>query len=279
MGTEPYEAPQTESREFVIENSKVATTPSAHMEVRADGAVSTSNGRAPSHFSIREAYELWAATYDSTPNPLLALEARELVPLLPRIAGKYVFDIACGTGRWLQRLLELGAAGGAGIDFSSAMLAIAATKPDLKGRLVRADCLSPPFRSDAADLIVCSFALAHLPELSGFVDELARLARCGADLYMTDVHPEGYKAGWRSSFRNGQSVVEIPTYPRSLAQIERAFEAGGFKVAKCVEPHFEDVDRPIFVQAKKGYVFEAVRQIPAVLICHFTRSHKTRLHS
>ena len=259
----------------MIDNSELAVEPSTEAEARPDRFHSTSIAMAPSPLSISEAYELWAPTYDLAPNPLLALEARTVEPLFPGLTGRRALDIACGTGRWLQRLLELGASSGLGVDFSSAMLAIATKKPDLRGRLVRADCLSVPFRSHVADLIMCSFALAHLPELNGFVGELARLARCGADLYITDVHPEGYKAGWRSSFHNGQTVVEIPTYTRSRNQILRAFEAGGFQVVDCVEPHFEEVDRPIFVQAKKGYLYQEVCQIPAVLICHFTHSEKS----
>lgn len=255
------------------ETFDVGAGPFTHPGRNGDHEAPASISVAPHHVSIEEGYELWAPIYDLTPNPLLALEARTLPRLLPCIDGRYVLDIACGTGRWLDQLLGQGARGGVGVDASSAMLAVAATKPKLRGRLVRADCLSLPFRSEIADMVVCSFALAHLPDLAAFVAELSRLVKCGADLYVTDVHPEGYKAGWRSSFRLSQGVVEIPTYARSVEQILRAFKAGGFELVDCVEPHFDEADRPIFLEAKKARLFEQVCQLPAVLICHFTRSY------
>lgn len=260
----------------MIRDSEVAAGSSNDPGVYRDQKPLTSDGIDPRQVTIEEAYDLWAPIYDATPNPLLGLEARTLAPLFDRVAGSYVLDVACGTGRWLYRLLEQGAREGVGVDFSAAMLAVAATKAELRGRLVRATCVSLPFRSDVADLIVCSFAAAHLPDLPAFAGELSRLAKCGADLYLTDVHPEGLKAGWRSSFRSSHGVVEVPTYPRSVDQILRAFAVGGFELVDCLEPHFEEPDRPVFVKGKKAHLFEEFRQLPAVLICHFTRSYRRR---
>ena len=118
--------------------------------------VRTSDG--PSSVSAAEGYERWAPSYDRTPNPLLAREERYLVPLLPDLHDKHVLDLACGTGRWLERLLARGAHLGVGVDFSIAMLGIARRKVTLTGRLARADCLRLPFRTSVFDLAVCSFA-------------------------------------------------------------------------------------------------------------------------
>ena len=50
--------------------------------------------------SPREAYRYWAESFDEG-TPILALESRQLAPLLPEVAGKRFLDIGCGTGRWL----------------------------------------------------------------------------------------------------------------------------------------------------------------------------------
>ncbi|PYV20619.1 MAG: hypothetical protein DMG27_22585 [Acidobacteria bacterium] len=99
--------------------------------------------RSGSRVLSEEGYELWAPAYDRDPNHLLALEERTLKPLLPDLAGQQVLDLGCGTGRWLELLLDLGARRAVGVDRSRAMLRVAATKPRLRGRLVEAvDILS-----------------------------------------------------------------------------------------------------------------------------------------
>ena len=59
--------------------------------------------------SVAEGYERWAPTYDHAPNPLLAREERHLLPLLEDLQSKRMLDLACGTGRWLEKLATRGA--------------------------------------------------------------------------------------------------------------------------------------------------------------------------
>ena len=73
-------------------------------------------------------FDLWAQVYDSQLNPLLMLEERETASLLPVLDDLDVLDIGCGTGRWLSRLENCGAASLTGIDSSSAMLRCARQK-------------------------------------------------------------------------------------------------------------------------------------------------------
>src|ERR1035438_8802237 len=67
---------------------------------------------------VRDGYERWAPTYDDFPNPVLAREQRYILPLLPSLRNRHVLDLACGTGRWLERLLSAGALPGVGVDLS-----------------------------------------------------------------------------------------------------------------------------------------------------------------
>ncbi|MGH9378584.1 MAG: class I SAM-dependent methyltransferase [Terriglobia bacterium] len=219
----------------------------------------------------REGYDLWAKTYDHDPNPLIALEERILRALLPSVEGKHVLDIACGTGRWLEKILRQGARSGMGVDLSSAMLATAAAKPALRGRLVRAECVELPFCSSITDLLVCSFALDHIRELGPFAREMSRVAKQRADIYLTSLHPAAYAKGWQTGFRHLGEAIEIDAFPHTPGEIREAFRPEQFELVRYLEPVFGEQERPIFAKAGRGASFDSACQQPAVLICHLAR--------
>jgi ubiquinone/menaquinone biosynthesis C-methylase UbiE len=224
---------------------------------------------APALVSVEEGYERWAPTYDQFPNPLLNLEERELAALLPPLRGKRVLDLACGTGRWLEKLLDQGTGQGVGVDFSGAMLRVAQTKAAIRGRLARADCLSLPFHAATFDLVVCSFALGHIRDLGALVRELARVTRTGADVLASDLHPEAYARGWRTAFRDACSAIEIEVWPRTAEEISRRFYSAGFDCLTHLPLWLGEPEKPIFERVGKSDLFQEACQVPAVLISHF----------
>ena len=218
----------------------------------------------------RDAYRLWAPAYDGEPNPLLALEERVLGPLLlPAAAGRDVVDLGCGTGRWLERVLTAGARSAIGLDESPEMLARAAAKPGLAGRLLQADCARLPLAASSADLLICSFVLGYLPDLATFVRQLARVARRGADLFISEFHPDAGARGWRRSFSHEKQVYEIQSFTHSAAQLCSLLARAGFRLRHCAEPAFAESERNIFILRGKDALFEQASQFPAALICHF----------
>lgn len=221
------------------------------------------------HVSVQEGYRLWAATYDHNPNPLLALEERELGPLLLKFRGKRILDVGCGTGRWLQKLTSAGIRTAVGVDLSAAMLDRAAQHPEINRRLIRADCQALPIRSSSADLIVCSFTLGHVPRLDVLVSEFSRVALPGADVFVTDLHPQAQALGWRVGFRSGEVPVEVESCRHPCEEVRQSFGACGFKLIEMRDLHLGAPEQPIFVRAGRERAFEQARAIPAVLLCHF----------
>lgn len=222
--------------------------------------------------SVQEGYERWAPTYDRDPNPLLALEERQLKLMIPPMAGKRVLDLACGTGRWLAWLMTGGASSGVGVDFSPAMLTAAMEKPAVRGRVVQADCRAVPFAHAVFDLVVCSFALGHIADLRSVAREVGRVAAAGADVFVSDLHPRAYGQGWQAGFRDRRGAVEITTWPRSAQEVLAPWVSAGFDCAQLVDCRFSEPERQVFTQAGKTRAFEDFCQVPAVLICHFQRS-------
>jgi ubiquinone/menaquinone biosynthesis C-methylase UbiE len=217
-------------------------------------------------------YNLWAQSYDRELNPLLALEERLLIPILPDLKGSRVLDLACGTGRWLATLLRLGASSGIGIDFSPSMLSAAGSKPLLRGRLVRADGLALPVRASAADLIVCSFAIGHFREVHRLAAELARVARPAATVYVSDVHPEAYQRGYlRTRFRANGNSVEIISFSRPLERIFAAFARQGFAIEGLIEGRLGEAERSVFEWAGRLEHFHEIKPLPVIFIARFVR--------
>lgn len=221
--------------------------------------------------SVAEGYERWAPIYDQGPNPLLVREERELLPLLADLRNKQILDLACGTGRWLEKFMAQGAESGVGIDCSLPMLRVAAKKSAIARRLARAACESLPFRREIFDVAICSFALGHIQNFAPMVRELARVMKPGADVLISDLHPEAYTRGWRTGFRDESSAVQIETLPRSEEEIVQAFCSSGFECLRHAPLWLDEPEEPIFVQAGKTDSFAEACRLPAVLLCHFRR--------
>jgi SAM-dependent methyltransferase len=243
----------------------------AEPELRSTSGHERSTAEGPFPVSAAEGYEQWAPIYDGAPNPLLAREERYLLPLLTDLGDKSVLDLACGTGRWLEKLVAWGCKSGVGIDRSIAMLQVAGGKSAIRDRLAGADCENLPFSGAAFDLAICSFSLGHFGDLGSAVRELARVTKAGADVFLSDLHPDSYARGWRTGFRDGDIAVQIEVRPRSVEEIVEAFCADGFDCRAQVSLWLGEPEELVFMRAGKSHSFMEACQLPAVLVCHFRR--------
>jgi SAM-dependent methyltransferase len=222
----------------------------------------------PCQLPVAEGYERWAPIYDRTPNPLLAREERYLTPLLLNLHYERILDVACGTGRWLEKL-QIGGSG-VGVDCSLAMLRVARTKAAIAAQLAGAYCESLPFRASTFDLAICSFALGHIRDLALLVHELGRVVKPGADVFISDLHPEAYAQGWRVGFRD-DIAVEIQIQSRAPEEISEEFRSSEFDCLTLESLYLGQPEQPIFARAGKAHIFAEACKIPAVLILHFKR--------
>jgi ubiquinone/menaquinone biosynthesis C-methylase UbiE len=237
-------------------------------------AVLNSVLRVASLVSVEEGYARWAASYDHTPNPLLAREERHLLNLLPPLRHRRALDLACGTGRWLEKVAAQRPSLGVGVDLSDAMLGVAATKSALARRLACADCLRLPFCDNAFDLVICSFAVSHIRDLRGIAEELARVTKPSANVFISDVHPEARASGWTTGFRDGRGSTQIEIQPHSQKALAQAFYTGSFECMTHETLCFGEEEKPIFDLAGKSHLFAEASRVPAILVCHFQRVAK-----
>jgi len=220
--------------------------------------------------SPRDGYARWARSYDHTPNPLLALERRVLAPMISCVVGRRVLDLGCGTGRWLERLVGVGAHA-IGIDFSPEMLNEAARKNGMRGRLVQADLSNIPCADATFDVVLCSFVLEHCADLSSLADELSRVTRPACSLYITQLHPDAARSGWQCGFQDSDGRVEVAAQPHCLDHVRGAFEPRGFRLARSSEPTLGKPERPLFIASGRERAFPQACALPALLVCEFRR--------
>ncbi|HEX6544658.1 MAG TPA: methyltransferase domain-containing protein [Bryobacteraceae bacterium] len=213
--------------------------------------------------SAIEAHRLWAESYNSAPNALIALETRIMRRILADIRPRCVIDVACGTGRWILRLEQLGARA-FGVDACDAMLFEAAKHSSLRGKLLLGDAAHLPFRDSAADLVLCSLALGYFSDLPGSMRELARICAPGGQVAVCDLHPEGLATGWTRSFTREGVKYEIDHYVYECKQIELAAVDAGLHMVKRESARFGELERPFFQTAGKEHAFAAAAAVPAL---------------
>ncbi len=218
----------------------------------------------PVRISVPEGYRLWSRTYDSDPNPLLAIELRTLADRLINLEGKVFLDVGCGTGRWMARAAARGAKS-VGVDLSFEMLAEARCKAQLAGRLIQADGCGLPLRDHFADMVMSSFSLGYTGCLERSIRELSRVARLGARVVVSDLHPRACQMGWRRSFRNASTVYEIESCFYTVERVLDAGRSAGLTLQNILEPHFGEPEYRIMQSAGKAACFDEVSSVPAVL--------------
>jgi cytosine/adenosine deaminase-related metal-dependent hydrolase/ubiquinone/menaquinone biosynthesis C-methylase UbiE len=215
-------------------------------------------------------FDLWATVYDTQSNPFLSLEQRVLSALLPDFRGLDVLDAGCGTGRLLRMLKASKPRRVVGVDSSAEMLMRAAQVEGAE--ILHGTCERLPLETDSIDCVCLSFVASYLPSVAAFADEVLRVARLGATVWITDLHPETASAlKWKRSFRLNGDEMEIASSGWSIEDVREAFQARGFEVSVCIEPAFAAPEQHIFEQAGRGADFDAVRSRPAIYVLAFKR--------
>ena len=107
--------------------------------------------------------------------------------VLPRIQGKKVLEVGCGTGTLLVTMLERGYRA-YGLDASAAMLREARKKLDRDGytsRLIQGSVLTLPFPDDSFETVISTFPTEYIMSLDA-LKEIQRVLYPGGRLVIVD---------------------------------------------------------------------------------------------
>ncbi|WP_328507802.1 class I SAM-dependent methyltransferase [Streptomyces sp. NBC_00391] len=146
------------------------------------------------HTHVQEFFTARAAHWDTRfpdDGPAYAAAVAEL----GLRAGDRVLDAGCGTGRALEPLRAAVGPSGVvlGADLTPAMLEAAVRAGrDRDGQLLLADVARLPLRTESLDAVFAAGLVAHLPDPTANLRELARVVRPGGTLAL--FHPIGRAA-------------------------------------------------------------------------------------
>jgi SAM-dependent methyltransferase len=181
----------------------------------------------------REGYDLWAETYEATPNPVVEMDSRHTVGLLAPRPGERILDAGCGTGRHLAALILAGSAP-VGVDFSRGMLRLARRNhPGLP--LVQADLdRELPLRPGAFDAALCALVGEHLTNLPLAFRELCRSLAPGGRLCFSVFHPDMAAAGIEANFERDGAEMRLGAERHATEDYLDALDGAGFE---ALTPH------------------------------------------
>ncbi len=185
-------------------------------------------------YSPDAAYEVWAESYDTMPNPLIDAESAAVHAELVQIHPGRAVDVGCGTGRHTQMLVSLGHSVTA-VDFSKPMLH--RLPRHLMTSLVQCTALDLPLRDGSFDLVLCGLLASHLDSLDTLIRELARIVRRGGHVLLSDIHPWAVALGAHAMFPAPDGGLGyIRKYIHWHSSYVRVFKQFGLEVLSCVEP-------------------------------------------
>jgi SAM-dependent methyltransferase len=188
---------------------------------------------------IRKGYDLWAETYDMTPNPLVALDRRVTLGMLNPRSGEWVLDAGCGTG---AHLAAIGRAHSrpVGLDFSRGMLRVARQQAP-RAALVQADLNRHfPIRRRAFDAVLCALVSEHLADLPRFFAEAFGALRVGGRLVFSAFHPELARAGIEANFEQDGTEYRLGAEPYTVSDYLNHISDAGFRNLEWRDYHVDD---------------------------------------
>jgi SAM-dependent methyltransferase len=185
-----------------------------------------------------EGYGAWSQTYDQPGNGLFRYEEPIMHEILNSLPRGVALDAACGTGRHTEYLAGHGYRV-IGVDSSPDMLAHASVRvPQAEFHQADLDNLSLP--DDHVDLVVCSLALSHLPDLRPPIAEFVRVLRPGGHLVISDSQYGSAPLVTPPRIRIEGRPSMLPGYRHRASDYLAAALPLGLQVRRCDEPRRDE---------------------------------------
>jgi len=176
-------------------------------------------------FDSKTGYNLIAEQYKKMHSYLNEFEDNRLMPLLGDIKGKKVLDAGAGTGRLIRDLVSADANVTA-LDISENMLK-AIKKKHSNVETVVGDVEQLPFEDNSFDIIISTFVIVHLTDLSIFFKEAHRVLKDGGKFLISNIHQ---KKPVPVPIDN--NMIQVESYYHNKEEVVDKLEELAFKIEK-----------------------------------------------
>ena len=194
--------------------------------------------------NTRQAYNNWAAHYDTDKNKTRDLEGEALRLVLQNIAFDSCLEIGCGTGKntaWLiQRAAHVTA-----VDLSEEMLARAKEKISSdRVTFIQADITQEWFfnAEQPYDLVSFSLVLEHLADLEPIFEKAANALKTGGYVYIGELHPFKQYTGTKARFDTESGRTELQCFTHHISDFMQAAKKHNFSLQNLHE-YFDHNDK------------------------------------
>ena len=194
--------------------------------------------------NVKEAYNNWAAQYDTNHNRTRDLEAIALRASLENIPFRHCLEIGCGTGKntiWLMEKARV-----TGVDLSEEMLSKARTKIDSPNvQFVQADITKPwNFATAVYDLITFSLVLEHIEDLGAIFEKVSNVLQSGGHMYIGELHPFKQYTGSKARFETESGVQVDTCLNHHISEFLQQAKKHGFAL-KYLDEYFDEDQQEI----------------------------------
>ena len=126
-----------------------------------------------------------------------------------RLAGKLVLDAGCGSGRFSEIALKLGASL-IGVDYSSAVEASRLNLSATDKLIIQGDLAALPFSDQTFDFIYCIGVLQHTSQPGHITKELLRCLKVGGEITLTFYENSSWHVLWYSKYLVRPLTKRVP---------------------------------------------------------------------
>lgn len=194
--------------------------------------------------TVQNAYNSWAAQYDSNENKTRDLEAITLRKVLENIQFSHCLEIGCGTGKntsWLlTKAIQVTA-----VDFSAEMLNKAKHKISSGNvQFIEADINQEWNLPNNNDLVTFSLVLEHIKNLEPIFIQAANHLVPGGHVYIGELHPFKQYTGSKARFETNDGLKIVECYNHHISDFINAALNAGLRLSMLNES-FDNDDRSL----------------------------------
>jgi ubiquinone/menaquinone biosynthesis C-methylase UbiE len=194
--------------------------------------------------NTKQAYNIWAAQYDTNDNKTRDLEGLALKLSLATVSFNKVLEIGCGTGKNTEWLIDK-AVQITAVDLSDQMLARAKDKfTSNKVQFKQADITRKwNFRDGLYDLVTFSLILEHIENLDYVFNEVGKSLNPGGYVYIGELHPFKQYTGTKARFDTEEGNQQtVDCFNHNVSDFIIAGKKHGLHLV-ALDEYFDDNDR------------------------------------